>query len=468
MKIQSVDRKGIRQSWDLVFEASEVNAEYQKALENVAKNAKIQGFRPGKAPAKIVEGRYADEVQYETLRALRQEAIQALLKDKEIKIFSFASIEVPAYKSGESLTFKIAADLKPEFELPDFAKIELPKIDSEVKDEEVQGMFDSIIAQKATFNLVDHEAKKGDSVKISYVGALPDGTPMSKKFPSQKVWCEQKGTWETAGVPSPYGIAEIVDALIGMKKGDKKEVSVTFPADFRVKELAGQEVKYVVEVLEVREKVLPVLDEAFWKALDVESEAQLRERISSFLKGQKEQQRALRQREAIARFLKENTEMELPQSALEEEKERIAHHLIQHNLAKGVRQEALDEHRDEITAQAEKLAQEKIKMALIVDAIVEKEGLQLNDKEFNQLIVQEAMINRCRPEEIVEVLKRDHHAVNDMRQRGLTIKAIDFILRGLTGEKSCSCQEGDACSCGGECHCHEEHSHENSKENTAK
>lgn len=225
-----------------------------------------------------------------------------------------------------------------------------------------------------------------------------------------------------------------------MKTGEKKTISMTFPKDFKISALAGKTIHYECEILEVRERILPAMDAAFWKELGVENAAQFHEKIRQYLEQNQIQESKLRQREAIVAFLQANIHFPIPKGALEQEMDYILRHLMQANLNRGISREELEKHRQEWVSMAEKNAKEKIFMAIVIDAIAAKENIQLKDSDLNQLIFQEALLNRCEPREIVAKLQKDYHAIKDLRQRGLAIKTIDFILHSLTCEANCHCQ----------------------------
>lgn len=431
MKVAKSKANGIRQLWEVCFESQEVESARGKVAEEVNRLARIPGFRPGKAPIGMLEKRYGGDIVHRLLRKLREEALRAVLEHDGLEVFAFESIDHLPYHRGQDLTFQVSLDVTPEVNLPDYDTIPLPPEDTAVSEAEIDEVVSMLLNHRAQFKPVDRPIRKGDSVKLNFVGYLEDGQPLLEKFPTLKIWADQKGTLEEAGGQADHGIREIIDGIIGLEVGGKKTIEVTFAPDFHVSDLAGLHVSYEVEIVAIHEKNLPAMDENFFRHFGAESETQLRARIHEYIRQGKARDSALRRRKAIGDFLESHIDLPLPESAVRSETERIFDHLLQENLTRGPSKEAAEQNRAAIRANAEKMAREKVKMTIIIDHIAKKENLQLEDRELSQLILEGAQAHGVRPQQVVEILKKDSRALDDLRKRGLAIKTIDFILQKI-------------------------------------
>lgn len=429
MKVVKSKANGIRHLLEVRFESQEVESARGEVAREVNRLARIPGFRPGKAPIGILEKRYGGDIVHRLLRRLREEALRAVLDSGDLQVFSFESIEPQTYHRGKELAFQVTLDVVPEIELPDYDSIPLPPEDTTVGEAEIDEVMAMLRNHRAQFVPVDRPVQKGDTVKLNYIGYLEDGRPMLEQFPDLKIWADQRGTLEEAGGKADHGIREIIDGIIGLEVGGKRTIDVRFAPDFRIKALAGLQVSYEVEVLAIHEKKLPPMDGTFFLHFGVESETQLRDRIHEYVRQSKARESALQRRKAIGDFLESRIDCPLPESAVRIETDRIFDHLLQDGLDRGTVKE--DGDREALRNRAARMAREKVKMTIIIDQIAKKENIRLEERELYQLIIEGAQANGVRPQQVVEVLKKDSRALEDLRKRGLAIKTIDFILQKI-------------------------------------
>ena len=212
------------------------------------------------------------------------------------------------------------------------------------------------------------------------------------------------------------------------RAGDEKEVTMEFPADFKPEALAGKTAVYVVKAEEVREKVLPTLDEEFFKSLQVKDEADLRERIKENIENQKKQQNANSERQQITKLLNESVEFAIPESAIESETEAVLRDFMQRNMRQGVSAEELEKHKEQLHEGASKAAFDRIKSRLILSKIAEKEKVKVENDDLSRMIMMEAQQRGQNPEKLVKELRKDQSRVNRMRSEILLGKTMDLLV----------------------------------------
>ena len=231
------------------FSAEEVANETSKITDEFVRGAKISGFRPGKAPRAMVEKSYSEAIKAETERALTRQAIDAMNKVEDFDLYAIVNIENDN-SNGCVMTF--TADVYPTFDMPKSLETKVELESAEAKDDEVNNAVEYYRNQRAKYEEVDREIKKGDFVRLSYKGTI-DGKPAAEVAKDMPLFADQKSTWEEAGNEDAPGVQGIVQGIIGMSKGETKTISHEFPAEFPIKDLAGKKAEYIVEIFEVRE-----------------------------------------------------------------------------------------------------------------------------------------------------------------------------------------------------------------------
>ena len=238
----------------------------------------IPGFRKGKAPANVIRKKYAKELRDELNRKVSTAAYDAVLEQKDLKVYSILKIDAGELEPSQSASVEVTVDIEPEFELPKYKDFELTIEPTDVSEEEINKELDTIREQRASFDVVERASQKGDYVKCSYEGTL-DGKAVAELLPEKPMYGKQSNTWEEAGNQTGMGVDAIAEGVIGMSAGDKKELTADFAKDFEIDALAGKSVSYKLEVHEVREKKAPALeDEEFLKSLKIESVELLKEK----------------------------------------------------------------------------------------------------------------------------------------------------------------------------------------------
>ncbi len=358
----------------------QVTAEYGRVVEQFHKQARIKGFRPGKAPRQLVERQFAKEIHEEVKDRLIPRSYHAALKEKEIEALAVLNLDDVSFAPGQAMTFSVTLDVPPEFKLPDYNGIRIDGRKPEVKDEEVDEVIRNIREQYARYDDVDGRAViRGDLVQVDYEGVC-DGKPIEDISPQTKGLGSRTDFWVMADEQA--FIPEFADGLIGTKIGDKKQIFVKFGAELKIPELAGREASYFVTVKGIREKILPELDAELLKSFQVETEQALRDRIRADLVRAAESREEDRRRSEIVKHLLEKTKIEVPESLLEEETRNIIQDIVRENTARGVQREMLEEKKDEIYQAANRNASDRVRIQFILDRIAQEEKIEVSDEDF--------------------------------------------------------------------------------------
>ncbi len=427
MNIKTDDINATRKTLVVTVNADEIENEHNAVLGDFAKEARLPGFRPGRAPKPMVAKRFAKEINEEVKKRVVSNAYRQAIKESGVEVFQTVDLKGENIERGRDNELNFVVDIHPQFNLPEYKGIPVDKTDTAVTDEEIDRTFNTLREQRADYSVVEREAQKGDYVKLSYEGKIGD-QPIAEIAPDRPIFGTQQGTWEEVG-SEEAGIPGFAEQLGGLKAGDTGEIKVTFPEDFPHEALAGKEAVYAVEMIEVREKKLPEIDEDFLKGLNAENVDQLKEQISKELAGRKETDGRARQRQQLGDTLLERIEFAVPESAIEMETEGLLRQIIERNVRQGVSEEELEKHKEQIYEESRKSAVKRIKLRMILMKIAEAENIKLENEDVQRHLMQEAMHRGMRPDDLVKEMRKDEHMVQAMRQNILFDKTLDFLLR---------------------------------------
>jgi trigger factor len=367
-----------------------VAPEYDSVLNAYTESARVPGFRPGRAPRKVVERQYAKHIAEDARDRLVPVLYREALAEKGMMPVAIVAVQDVAFDRGTGLTFRVTIDVPPDFKLPKYKKIPLKQQTVAVSDAEVERAFQQVLDGYARYEDVDgRPVRDGDLVRIDYTGTI-DGSPIVLPESAPAGLAANTDFWFLCGG------AELVPGLgrelIGAAAGETREAAVLFPADFRVESLAGRDARYTVTVHAIREKVLPERNAEFWSQFEVESEAGLKEQIRAGLLARKDAEEQGRLKNEIARFLLDKTEFDLPQSVVDQETDLTIRNIVSRIVSQGATREQLEAQQSAIYNSAVETSRERVKLTYILSRIADEESVQVEDDEVSARL--EAMAGR--------------------------------------------------------------------------
>lgn len=427
VKTDVKDINETRKTITVSLTSKEVAEQEAALIKDFQRNAKIPGFRPGKAPEAMVRTRYAKDLKQELKQRVISKAHEEGVAKSDVNIFNIVDLaegEIAADKDAE-ITFTV--DIVPEFEAPEYTGLKVTNEPTEASDEEIDKMIEQILSQRAEFNVAEKAADKGDYVRCSYEGKIGDEL-VADLVPDSPMFGTQKVTWEEAGAEETPGVSAVVEGLIGMKAGDEKEVTMEFPEDFKPEALAGKTAVYSLKAEEVREKVMPEMNEEFFKSVQVKDEAELRERIRENIENQKKQKNAGAEREQVTKLLLDSVDFAIPESGIESETEAVLRDFMQRNMQQGVSAEEFEKHKAQLHEGASAAARDRLKSRLILSKIAEKEKIKAENDDFSRMIMMEAQQSGQKPDKLVKEIQKDRSRIDRMRGDIILGKTIDLII----------------------------------------
>ena len=412
-----------------------VKTERDSIVAQYASQARIQGFRPGKAPKKVIEKRYADQITGELEERLARKAFDEALSSQDIKVLDFGRPSPFATSDNGGLSFESLLTLAPEIALPDYKGVKITAPSAEVTDEELQKQLDELRERGADYSDVEgRAAQNGDIAVIDYTGTV-DGTPIEEAVGRPVGYISgREGFWmkldENSFLP---GFAA---QLEGANKGDKITATVSVPEDFPVSELHGKELSFDVTIKEIKESQLPELNDEFAarltngeKSLE-ELKTLLRERMGY------EKQRQIDDMKVnqIVEHFNNEVDFPLPEALVRQETQSQADTLVQRGAQSGMSQEELAAQREEIFATAGMQARTNLKTNFVLQEIARAENLTVSDQELVSHLAQIAASRKENPKKFIKQLQREGR-IAGIRNSMLVGKAIDFVLEHASVEE---------------------------------
>lgn len=432
MNIEIKDVSDTRKELVVSLDQTEVAAQHQAVIGEISKVARLPGFRPGKAPANLVIKRYGKEIGEEFKQKVVTKAYRDGLEQSKLDVLQITGVNEGTIAADQPAIITITVDLRPTFELPDYAGLATTVTPAEPTEAEVDAAIDELRGQRAEFNVAERASQKGDYVKLSYTGAV-DGQPILELVPEKQIYGSVPQTWEEVEGEQEGLIPGLGNSLAGLSKGDKKDITVNFPAEFAgAPALAGKTAVYSVEILEIRERVLPALDEAFFKANQADDLAGLKSKTANNLKLRKEYQNRQAQRQQVVEALTGKVEFAVPESLIEAETQSVLRRFMEENMRRGVPAEQFEKDKQELFDNARKAATTRVKTQFILSKIAEKESLKVDEKDIDSFIYREAMMTNSTPEKLVKELTKDRERLRAIQQSIIFDKALDLVVSKAT------------------------------------
>lgn len=382
--------------------AAEVNAGYKKAVQKIADQANIPGFRKGKAPRAIIEMHYGKEaVKQEAFEIVANKAYSEALDQEKLIPVSDPKVEESTFEEGKDMELTIKVTLKPEPELGEYKGLHVEKKEVEVTDEQVDAQIKDMMGRDAKMVVAEEGAviEKGDFAIIDFAGTV-DGEPFSGG--------------EGKGYPLEVGSNSFIpgfeDQLVGLSKGDSTDVEVTFPEDYFVKDLAGKEAIFKVNIQDVKRKELPELnDEYVASKTDFKTVEELRANYKERMQKAAEANAKAEYEHELIDLAVDNAKFSVPEIMIED---KISQMVEEMKMSLESRKMSLDMYMQytgldmaKIRENQRPVAEENVKTDLVLDAIAKAEDIQVDMADVDAEIAAISAQHGASPEEVKKIIK---------------------------------------------------------------
>ena len=420
MQIKETTNKGLKRAYQLTIPAKDIAAKIEAEVKKIAPQVKMPGFRPGKVPANLIKKMHGEQLHAQTVNDVIRESVDQLMKDKELRPAMQPKIELgDGYEEGKDAEIAIELEVLPTVEVPSTDGLKLERLVVPVADEAVNEAVASIAGQNKSYKdaAKSKKAAEGDQLIINFVGKL-DGVEF------------EGGKAEDAALVIGSGqfIPGFEEQLVGVKTGDQKAITVTFPKEYQAENLAGKDAEFDITVKQVKVETETKVDDEFAKNLGLDSLDKLKE----LMRGQLEQQTVDLTRTQMKRQLLDTLaaghDFEVPEGMVNAEFEQIWAQLLQEAQQEEDPAAALKE----IEAEKDdyrKIAERRVRLGLLLSEIGQANKVEVSAQEMSMLMQQAAQ--QYRPEDrekFMQYVQSEPMAAAQLRAPLYEDKVVDFLF----------------------------------------
>jgi trigger factor len=435
MKVDVEKQPGSVSKLYIELPPDEVSKEWDAIAHNFARYAKIPGYRPGKAPRSVIEKRFRKEIQEELTKKLVSKSYHEAIEQEKLRVVSLTNLEDVKFGEDKSMRFRATVVTAPEFKVPDYKNIPVQLPDTKVSEADINVALERLRDQSADFvDVPERGLQMGDFAVIDFEGSI-EGKLVSEIAPQASKNLQGGKKFWLHLAPGNF-LPNFCEQLVGQKRDETRLAIVNFADDFAVKELAGKKGDYSVTLREIKQKVVPELDDAFAaKLAPGKTLVDLRHLIEHDLEHAKEHEVERAKESQVVKYLHDRIEFELPPALLQNETRRALGELVQRNRERGISDDMLKEKEKELIEGAAGLATHRLKTNFIVHRIAELEKIQVSREDVDLRIRQEAAQYDISVDKMRKELE-EHDGLNTLAEQILLGKTLDFLKANVSVEKA--------------------------------
>lgn len=418
MQVSVEATTGLERQMTVVVPAERVDSDVDKRVQQTARTARIDGFRPGKVPTKVVKKRYGKGIRQEVIGEVVQQSFYEAVQQEKLTPAGGPNVEFKNDKEGEDFSYTATFEVYPEIALADFSSVEIEKNSAEVKEADLDQMIETLQKQQAAYEEAGRAAAEGDQLNIDFEGFI-DGEAFDGGTATAMDLVLGSGTM----------IPGFETGLEGAKAGDEKEVNVTFPAEYHAENLKGKDAKFNVKVNTVSAQVLPELNEEFFTKFGIEED-----NVDSFkAEVRKNMERELTQ--ALKAKLKESVfgelvgvnAIEVPAALIDGEIDNLRKQAIQQFGGPDAQIDPNMLPKEMFEAQAEK----RVKVGLLVAEVVKANELKVDDDRVRST-VEDLASTYQEPQQVIDWYYSNQEMLGQIQNMVLEDQVLDLLLDAAT------------------------------------
>lgn len=408
MKVNVTRDKAWKRVLEIEIPVEKVKGEFDSVYEEYQKKAKVPGFRVGKAPLELIKSKYKDAVTKDVLENLLPQAYQEAVKESNLTPLTFPLLKDVEYKEGLPLKFKALIEVRPEIEVKDYKGLHLKRKIIQITEEHVQNAINYLREKNAELHSVDRGAKDEDFLIVDLEEISGDSNKPKTKNENQQIWLRKEGL-----------LTEFYRGFLGAKAGEEKEIEAIYPQDYFEKSLAGKVVRYKTRIKEIKEKILPEINDDFAKGLgEYKTLAELKDRIIQDLEKQAQQDTEKDLSNQVIKQVVEKNSFEVPESLL-----KLYLDSVIEDFKKSYKK--IDE--EKIKENYKELGLSRIRWEFILHQIAKTEKIEVVKEDKDKWIENFAKANSLELKKAKEYLAQSKK-IKDIDETILENKVIEFIL----------------------------------------
>jgi trigger factor len=410
-----------RKELELEIPAEDVSKASEKVAKEFAKMARVPGFRPGKAPISLIKRRFAEDIKSEVLQNLVPETVEKAVAEQKLTPVSQPQVDKLEFKVGEPVKFRAWFDVLPEFTLANYKSLEIEMPEMNLTDEDVNKGVAEMQQRAAAFTPVEGRAVENDDFVQVKLNGTPEGG--GEPLQAESVLCHV-GAEETM---EPFN-----ENLRGANVGDHKDFDVNYPADYPDAKLAGKLFHYSVDVLGIKTKKLPELNDEFAKDVsDATSLDELKTKIKESLEHERDHRQKDLQREKVIGELVKLHDFPVPESLVEHQMDVRLERVVRSLAQQGVDPRAVNVDWVTLRKRQEDRAKDDVKAELVIDRIATEEKIDVTDEEVDHEL--EHMAGHSgESAEVLRARLTKQGALDRMKAKLRSDKTIDWLAQNAS------------------------------------
>lgn len=420
--IEVAEKEDCQVELNICVPSEEVKKEMAKVLANLRKQAKLPGFRAGKAPQEILQRTFGSRIKKEACESLIGQAYQEAIKEKEIKPLFPPKISEISLEENEPLKFLTTVEVEPKVTLGEYKKIPLSRPKMEITDEQINGHLASIQTQRAELVPVeDREVRIGDVITINYEGFVGKESILGAK---------RKGLEFEVG--KAILIPKATEELVGMKIEEEKEINTLLPEDYPEPKYSGKEATFKVKLLSIKEKQLPAIDDELAKDMGYDTLEDLKEKIKGDLTNLANKAIDNDLKSKLVEAIVAQTSFEIPKTMISQERSSLLSEFNNDLKRRGL---SLEEYfkkegikREEFYSDFSSEAVMRVQRALVLNEITKLENIQVSKEEEEEEVKRMAKGFRIEPDVVRDILTKEKGQMESLRYDLRIRKTLDFLL----------------------------------------
>lgn len=420
IRIEMSNGEGCERIASVEIARERLESEKERVLREIAREVTIPGFRKGKAPEDLVRRRYAEEIHAEAIKSILPIAYRHVVASENLDPLGDPEFHEVSAPEDKPLTFRLRVEVMPAIEIADYRGVTVPLEETPVTDEEVAEVIASLRERSADYVAVDRAAAEGDVATIDFAPLGPDGSPNEKQ--------------RTKQYPVQLGAGQIFPAfeaaIVGRKAGETGRVSIEYPPDFKPDRIAGKTVDYEFAVVDVREKKLPELDDAFAQRLEerLKTLDDLRTDVRERLAAEKRREARHRREERAIDLLIERNPFEIPRTMCERFKKELREEDERRRQSVGVGPEEDEARRAETEKLFDRVAERNIKRYFIMEHVAARERVDVSSEDLEKEYAALAAQGGRSVDDVRKLFTADPERVANLRSRLRERRIFEIIL----------------------------------------
>jgi len=412
MKTSVEDISSVKKKITIEIPEDRVTNEIDSFYLDLGKKAAIKGFRPGKVPRNILERRFKDYVKAEVLQKLIQGTYPEALSEMNLQPVSDPEVDPGDIESGKPFQYSATVEVRPEIKIENYSGLNLEGKKEEVQDEEVEERLKGLQNHHSTLKTVTETRpiQNGDFVIVDYESTM-DGKPLE----------EGRAVDYTVEMGGERFIPGLEEKLVGLNPEEEKEIEVTFPGDYGYKKWAGKAISFHVKIKEIKEKILPVLDDEFATDLGHSSMEELKARLREDIQREKALVLERQLKDQIVDRLLDMNPFEVPEALVEEQSKALVSDTRLRLASQGMAFEKLGVSEEKLTEDYREMAKKQVRTYLVLEKIGGQEGITVTDEEVE--------------ERLRDISERSHQKIDALKRYYEKSGLIPEVKAGIMSEK---------------------------------